>query len=228
MSNKKKILNLALHEVLRGAKGDWQISPRKLSAIINWCQKNVDDFFLYFDDGKRIDLPQDILAKIGPFSKIAVVTDAVGTEGHLSWDNLGDLSRLGFTIVSHGATHAALCKYGKEETEILSLLPGGKYESADRGKKNVLSENQVKYQIVESAKTLALHGFHVNEFVFPYGLYSPQVIRILDDSKIYKYYATCDPGIYTGGKLIPRVLIYGNKTVREEVLCLTKYIKELK
>lgn len=216
-------LNLAFHDIVGNASGEWQIRPEYFIKMFDWCQKNVNDFCIYFDDGKRIELSSKELAFIGPCCNLAVVVETIGLNGYFGWPDLTLLVKLGFKISSHGYSHSSLCKYDDANQKILVNPKGGKYQSAPRGKV-LLSEKEVEFQLIESKKMFEKHGFEVKEFVFPYGLYSSQTIGILDKLDVYEYYTTCEPGFYSGGKMIPRFLVYGNKTVRDNLLCLTKII----
>lgn len=218
-------LNLVFHQVKNNPLGEWEVSSTFFEQLYEWCKKQTFDFHFYFDDGKCLDLPNGILRGIARNSTIAIETGNVGKQGYLTWLRLQDLRKMGFSFASHTVSHSALCIYDKSGTKILPMPSGGEYAVSLRGKGQVLSENQVKYQLVESKKKLIETGFSVDEIVFPYGLYSPRIISMLDELGIYSYYVTCDEGIYKGGKMVSRFLVYGDRTLEEHILCLTKHIE---
>lgn len=218
-------LNLVFHGVNPKVSGEWQVTLEHFNCIFNWCLKNIVSFCIYFDDGIKLAFKEAELVKIAPYSNLAIVTGDVGTKDHYSWSELCHLSKLGFSISSHGVSHSSLCRYDDSDRLIMKNPAGGEYISSPRGKQ-LLNEKQIEYQLVESKKELHKHGFEVSQFVFPYGLYSKQTIEILDNLGIYSHYVTCDPMLYTGGKIIPRLLVYGNRSADENILCLTKLIEE--
>lgn len=220
-------LNLAFHKIKNNPSGKWEISPAFFEKIYDWCVNQTYDFHIYFDDGKNLDLPANILKKIAHKSTLAVETGNVGKTNYLTWQELQNLVKIGFSLASHTVSHPALCVYDKSNTNIISTPLGGEYTSSPRGRGQVLSEYQVRYQLIESKKKLTEKGFNVEELVFPYGLYSASIIGILDKLNIYKYYTTCDEEVYQGGKIIPRFLIYGDKTPEENISCLIKNIEKL-
>ncbi|MBU1088662.1 polysaccharide deacetylase family protein [Patescibacteria group bacterium] len=215
-------LNLAFHKICKNPQGDWQVNPKYFWKIFDWCNHNYTNFRIYFDDGDKLDELSDKHGIIAKYCTLAIVTDNIGKKGYYSWDELKQMKQKGFTISSHSVSHSSMCWFDNNGI-LLANPPMGKYDNCPRGKQ-LLSENQIKYQLVESKKILNNHGFDTNEFVFPYGLYSDQTIEILDNLGIYKYYTTCNEKLYDGGKLVPRILIYGTKSPTETIKCLTNLI----
>jgi hypothetical protein len=221
--NKNK-LNIVFHKITKCPKGDWEVTPSYFFKIFNWCKKNYSDFSVYFDDGEKMDFSVQEMATIAPFSILSVVTNLVGKTNHYGWKDLSVLVKKGFKVASHGASHVSLAKYDNSDKYIMKCPKGGTYEDHIQGK-YLLSEQQIRYQLAESWVSLFNHGFKVDEFVFPYGLYSKQVLKVAEKIGRYNYYATCDDGVYTGGKIIPRFLIYGAKTAEDNIKCLSKIIQ---
>ncbi len=217
-------LNIVFHRICHNPTNKWEMTPDLFLKIYRWCLDKYPNFRAYFDDGNSMLDLGDHLDFIATRSTLAIATDILGNDTHISWNELSYLYELGFTIASHGTSHASLCVYDPVDNQILPNPAGGKYISALRGKR-LLSERQVEYQLIESKKALLNHGVNVNEFVFPYGLYSNQTLKILDELKIYDFYSTCDERLYNSGKIIPRVLICGDKTFQETIKCLIKVIE---
>ena len=66
---------------------------------------------LTFDDGSRDHLKAAaLIEKYGWRGCFNIVTDKVGDERHLTWDEIRDLKRRGHEIASHTATHPNLAK----------------------------------------------------------------------------------------------------------------------
>lgn len=215
-------LNLVFHKICNNPQGDWQVGPEYFWKIFNWCRSNYPNFHIYFDDGFRINELSSANNQIAKYSTLAIATDNVGKKGYFSWNDLKKMSQAGFTIASHSVSHPSMCFLDKNNILIVNP-PKGEYINSPKGKQ-CLSENQIRYQAVESQKILAKNRFNTGEFVFPYGLYSNQTIKLLDDLGLYGYYSTCDEKLYGNGKLVPRILIYGTKSPQETIKCLIKLI----
>lgn len=75
--------------------GDYEIGP--------------DYYIVTFDDGytSNLTMAQPLLREMGVPAVVFVITDSVGIQGHMSWDELRELQEGGvFTIYSHTHTHA--------------------------------------------------------------------------------------------------------------------------
>lgn len=217
-------LNIVFHKIMANPTGDWEVSPILFRDIFKWCQQNCEDFQIYFDDGYGLEIISNFYSEIAPLTALAIVTDDIGKNGFFSWEDLSKLSKIGFNIASHSVSHPSMAIFDQNNIELINPS-GGRYSNVPRGKQ-LLAINQVKFQIVESKKALVEKGFRVREFVFPYGLYSQQTIDLLNDLGLYDFYATCDEGLDEGNKIILRNLIYGTKSLEENIRCLTKIIEK--
>jgi len=215
-------LNLAFHKICWQRQDEWEITPKKFWQIIKYCQDNHINFMVYFDDGDELNDIEDKLKAIKEKVILAITIDKVGKKGYLSWKEIERMYRNGYKIASHGVNHTSLCWFD-ENGQILENPKGGIYERSKRGKK-LLSENQVRYQLIESYKAFQNHGVLIDEFVFPYGLYSKQTVEIIRKAKLYKRCVTCDMGIDVGKFLVPRLLINNNTDNIKNIKCLTKNI----
>lgn len=220
-------LNIVFHKITQYPTNNWEVTPEYFWEIFNWCKKNYPNFHIYFDDGYRLTNLQARLKEISQLSTLAIITDEVGKRNCLTWKDIGVVKKLGFKLASHSVSHPSLYTYNGSNKTILKNPFGGEYQLTTRGKK-LISENEIKFQLIESKRELFNRGFEIDEFVFPYGLYSDQTILLLDELDIYKYYTTCDEQLYNGGKLIPRVLIEGKRSIKETILCLTNIIDKSK
>lgn len=120
---------------------------------VSFC---VDDAFRsFYDVGmpiiRRYDVPVTLF----------VNTDAVGTSGYLSWDELKELAEEGVEIGNHTANHAYLVELQPEET----------YQQWQKRIRDDIEKAQQQFN-----KHL---GFKPTLFAYPYGEYSTGVIEII-------------------------------------------------
>lgn len=213
-------LNLAFHKICHQPQNEWEVKPLDFRKIVNWCTVNYPNFHIYFDDGDTLDCLEQYLFEIRNKVTFAIVIDKIGKAGFFGWKKLEKMKSQGFHIASHGVNHTSLCwfdNFGNKSTNPKK----GDYTNSQRGK-TLLSVNQVRYQIIESFNAFSNHRIHTNEFVFPYGLYSDQTIKILDQIEIYKKYVTCDPSLDFGKKIVPRLLINNQEDNIGKIRCLIK------
>jgi len=104
-----------------------------------------------FDDGNTTDYT--VMKPIFDKNKVpaccAVVTNEIGE--NLTWEQLEEMEKDGWEIMSHSKTHPKL-----------SQLP----------------EEEIINELVDSRVTLIAKGFNVENFVYPSHLYNPTVKRI--------------------------------------------------
>ena len=122
---------------------------------VSFC---VDDAFRSFYD---VGMP--IIRRYGYPVTLFVNTDAVGTSGYLSWDELKELATEGVEIGNHTANHAYL----------VELQPG---ETYPQWKKRIRDDIEKAQQQFE--KHL---GFRPTLFAYPYGEYSTGVVEIIKE-----------------------------------------------
>ncbi len=142
---------LSLGEVARRLAAEEPL-PDKGAAI---C---IDDAFSSF---AAVAMP--ILREYGFPVTLFVNTDAVGTRGYLSWDELRQLSDEGVEIGNHTATH-----------DYLVDLQAG--ESLSRWKQ------RVEQDIAKAENLYAEQLGQVPQiFAYPYGEYNPELMQILQE-----------------------------------------------
>jgi 3',5'-cyclic AMP phosphodiesterase CpdA len=101
---------------------------------------------------------------------LALVTSAIDSPGHLSTLQVTELAKVkGVELLSHGVTHVPL--------------------AGEPGR----SRREVGFQLSESRKALAELGIDAREFVYPYGIYSPEVVEMTGE--VYRGAYTCDQGV---------------------------------
>lgn len=215
-------LNLVFHDIVSDDEeitDDFTITIQSLKSIleeINEEEPNIE-IHAYFDDGydSFLNLVHPLKIINPQNTTLAIITDDIGKKGKLDWKDLTTLKEQGVNIASHGVSHAALAVY--KNNVLQNTPPGGEYRNAPRGRKIILSEQEVLFQLDESKKILESRLGDVCKFVLPYGLYNEQTIKINDQNKIYDHLSTCDPLLDTGSNLRPRYLITNKKTIPEIV-----------
>jgi len=193
------ILNLVFHDVrpdTETLKRKIDVSESyfvelitKLKELLSNEKVNFDELHLHFDDGYDSFLtrilphikefpPQDVL--------LAIYPETIGKKGYITKENLKEISANGYEIASHGYSHVSFAVENKK------TLPGGTYQNKPFGRDEVLSEQEIIYQLSESKKTLEdWLNKKINKIVIPFGTVNESVIELTK-----KYYNT----IYTGEK----------------------------
>lgn len=212
-----KKLNICLHNIVledSATETVYDLAISQLETLIRTLKRLKDAGYLssyeiFFDDGyesfrkiaERLDFGVE-----NRFIHIAVITEQIGSKGKLNHTDLSWLDSEGFSIDSHGVSHAALATFSDG---VLQNTPkGGEYRNMPYGKTNPLSEQEVLYQLKVSSKKLesTLLTQPVN-FVLPYGLYNRSTIMIAASSTHYQRIFTCDAAFDGGQYLAPRLLI---------------------
>jgi peptidoglycan/xylan/chitin deacetylase (PgdA/CDA1 family) len=126
-----------LPTAVRGLQGKREI-PRR-SVVIT------------FDDGHRsfLDMGVRALTDFGFQATMFVITNRVGRDGYLSWNQIRELSDLGMAFEPHGTDHA-----------ILTRIPLDAMRQEIEDSKRVLEE-----QLGRPARCFAYRGGHFNEQV---------------------------------------------------------------
>jgi len=209
-------VNIVFHRVLEN--GEHPRSPYDLSR--NFILSLVDKILpllsekefrlrLFFDDGhlSHSEISQELKRNYGLDVVLGIVTDDVGGSGYLASEQLVSLFQSGISIASHGVSHAALGRY--ENGKVKDSPAGGMYHLMPRGKENILTENEIVYQTVESRKFFEKLGIPVSEFVYPYGIYNDQTKNIVSKAGYVRAYS-CDFNIEnekSDALSIPRLVI---------------------
>lgn len=152
---------------------------------------------VFLDDGysNQFEFAHALQERFGLFAVIGIATDDVGTEGYLTWNQVEALSAEGQRIASHGVSHAALGKYDNDT--VMETLTGGMYRNMPKGRTALLSEAEVRYQVVESHRRLQQHGVEAGDFIYPYGVYNRTIRDIVQSSRLYTAAHTCDIALET-------------------------------
>ena len=217
-------LNLVFHDIVFNSSnelskysmsvGDYK---RILETTLDYCERS-DSIFknvkVYFDDGYISTLEILSMSDLVDYCEhvVAIPTGWIGKGGFLKRTNVLDIANKGIKIVSHGVTHSALAIF--KGCRIVSTPScNGKYQPGSGGKKEILSENQVKYELIESRKFLESLSINSDEFVLPYGLYNKDTIKINLCMHAYKYLCTCDIALDNGSIMKPRVIVFSGQTI---------------
>jgi peptidoglycan/xylan/chitin deacetylase (PgdA/CDA1 family) len=87
-----------------------------LSDAVNNSVQNDFSVVLTFDDGYESDYKTvvPLLKQFGYTAAFFPIIEKTGSEGRLSWENIGEMAAQGFTIGSHGYSHCDLSDVGVE------------------------------------------------------------------------------------------------------------------
>ena len=112
-----------------------------------------------FDDGRlsQYNYAKPILDKYNFKATFYIICNSVGKENRMTWDNIQSLAEEGHEIGSHSMNHL---RFGN------------------------LSDNEIKYEIIESKKCLENKGFNVTSFSFPFndGDNNTTILKIIADN----------------------------------------------
>ncbi|WP_280404758.1 hypothetical protein [Nocardia brasiliensis] len=207
--------NLVFHDIAAGSTDDlWS----RFDCTADNLHRIVDRFVetglasrtrLYFDDNHRsfYDLVLDI--DLSRFAEVvaAVPVTSIGIPEKGTTEDLARARHMGARIAAHGHSHVRLADYAADGTRLPTPLRG---PYATPGWRKPLSENEVLYQLVESAERIDL--FDTGEFVLPYGCYNETTLAINDRLRLFDFLATTDFELDTGQQLRPRLLVMSSDT----------------
>ena len=229
-------LNIALHKIVAESEplqSRYDVTEKfafELVKNLSVATKNYSaDFEVFFDDGywSQVNFAIHLKRKLGTVVSIAVISENIGKEGYLSCEDITVLRGGGIKFCSHGASHAALGVY--ENDIVLRTEKGGQYRNMPRGHAFVLKEEEIRYQLKESKKQLAETDIETERFVYPYGIYSSDITRILKEEGLYSKAYTCDEGLEglkTPPLAIPRLLVDNTLSVSDWVRKATSTLKQ--
>ena len=124
---------------------------------------------LTFDDGYKdnIDNALPILKKYGFKATVYVITDSIGQDRYMNWDDLKNLKNNGWAIGSHTQTHPDLTQ---------------------------INIDNVKDQLERSKQTLEKKlKIKINDFCYPSGKYNDNIINEVKNTG-YNDAVTTKPG----------------------------------
>lgn len=115
---------------------------------------------LTFDDGKLTDYENalPILEKYNAKATFFIITDRVGGDGYMTWNQIEELKTKGHEIAAHTRTHAHLDTGGLTYDEIVEEI---------NGSKKILEEN----------------GYITETFAYPFGEWNEEVIGVVKESE---------------------------------------------
>jgi len=152
---------------------------------------------------------------------IPLITQLIGMDGYISYKEIEALRQEeNIILCSHGFSHAALGVY--ENDTVLPTLKGGLYRNMPIGHDLVLAEQEIQFQLRESWRQLSDLGIQTDVFVYPYGIYSEDILSIVKQAGVYTKAYTCDDGLEqvgVGSLAIPRLLI-------DNTLSISKWVKK--
>jgi peptidoglycan/xylan/chitin deacetylase (PgdA/CDA1 family) len=218
------ILNLVFHDV----RPDGERLTRKIDISESFFQQLVkkseelaqssdtlfDEVHYHFDDGY-----DSFLTRIEPHLEgieknrvlLAIYPETIGKKGYLSIDEVKSLEQKGYRVASHGYSHVALAIEGQETRQ------GGEYRNRPFGRSEVLSSEEVRFQLEESKNILEeWFGHAVTEFVTPFGNDNTHVRDMV--KKYYDVIYVSERGLDTGeGVFRPRIDVINRRSFEETI-----------
>lgn len=191
---------------------------KEVETLLLKNKGSFSDFRIYFDDGddsfERIVFPA--MTKFQKSrTRLSIVTDWLEKEKYLHAKSLHKFIKEGVIISSHTASHAALAVYREGKLQATTL--DGIYQNSPWGQGDVLSENEILFQLVESKNKLRDNNILTDELVLPHGLYNDTVLRLNYQYGLYKYISTCDEYLDDGEYLRPRFLVDNERSVKDTI-----------
>lgn len=213
----EKTVNICLHNIVENSsliKSIYDLTFNQLKTLTDdlIALKNnnyISDYNIFFDDGYRSFIEVSRKINFGVSNNqihLAIITGQIGTAGKLNNNDLKEINRQGFSIESHSVSHASLALY--LDGVLIDTPKNGLYRNMPYGKKYVLSEQEVLYQLKKSAEDL-INSLNLEQisFVLPYGLYNQTTVDIATKNTSYKRLYTCDVAFDKGQYLAPRLIV---------------------
>jgi len=213
---RSKRLNICLHDIVETAqdvRSVYDLTKAQLKELLDLLQvmrsqKVIDSYEIFFDDGYQSVWGVVRDGGFGIENKdihLAIITDHIDEPGKLTSGQIVRLAERGFSIDSHGVSHAALAIF--IEDALQSSPRSGSYKNSPYGKSRVLSVQQIQYQLIESSRSIAsITGCEPCSFVLPYGLYNEHVVYSIANTRYRRVYS-CDAAFDSGQMLAPRLLV---------------------
>lgn len=229
-------LNIVLHKIVQNKqelKNRYDVTEEFAYDLVKQLQSitsgNLFDLGVFLDDGYAsqfafvLRLVHDYNIQIF----IPVISQTIGSDGYMSRKEIDILKQESNIIFcSHGVSHVALGKY--ENDIVLSTPKGGIYRNMPIGQLSTLTEQEISYQLKESSKQLSSFGIQTDTFVYPYGIYSVDILDVVKQSGVYVKAYTCDDGLElldVDSLAIPRLLVDNTLSISEWTMKARKILK---
>lgn len=212
----QKKLNVCLHNIVATANDIETIYDLteaqllKLAGLLKSLRKQeiITSYEIFFDDGHESAKRAIRCVDFGinrKYIHFAVITDLINQPNRLTDQDIKVLKEEGYCVESHGTSHAALAIFTDDKLQ--PSPPNGEYRNSDIGKGKILSSEEIKYQLIESYKSLtSITGQPTVSFVLPYGLYNEHVIYLSASTKYHRIYS-CDSAFDDGQFLASRLIV---------------------
>lgn len=211
------IVNIVFHKILL-ARADvderFSVERPAFDTIVDWLRTTGLAAYtrIYFDDNHESSHHTVASSDLTGLAEIVIAVPAA-TIGHPETGDLAALHRSqssGVRIAAHGYEHVRLASYDSGGA-LLTTPAGGPYAPASPTTTAApLTENQVLYQLVQSAEALA--AFAPSEFVLPYGCFNATTVALNERFGLFAHLATADFDLDVGQELRPRLLIEAGTT----------------
>lgn len=221
-------LNIVLHKIVgseQEIKSHYDTTADFSYDLVRQLQSVVKRFEvelgIFLDDGYQSQFPFALRLAHEYDNQIFIplITQFIGTDGYISHKEIEVLKQeKNISLCSHGVSHAALGVY--ENDTVLPTPKGGLYRNMPMGHASILTEQEIQFQLQESYKHLSKLGIQTDTFVYPYGIYSEDILNIIREVGIYTKTYTCDDSLERVGVrplAIPRLLIDNTLSISEWV-----------
>jgi len=229
-------LNIVLHKIVQNKqelKNCYDVTEEFAYDLVKQFQSitsdKLVDLGIFLDDGYStqfafaLRLAHDYNIQIF----IPIISQTIGLDGYISGREIDILKQESNVILcSHGVSHAALGKY--ENNAVLPTPKGGVYRNMPIGQLSALTDQEILYQLKESSRQLSSFGIQTDTFVYPYGIYSVDILDVVRQSRVYAKAYTCDDGLEqlgVGSLAIPRLLVDNTLSISEWTIKAKKILK---
>lgn len=146
-------------------KSHIEAAKRSGFDIVDEINSEKGQIQVCFDDGwLGIYDKREEITRMGIHPTVFIAVDLIGTEGHLTLDQIIEMKQIGFIFEGHTWTHG--------------VLPG-------------LSKEQLQKEIISSKKKLSeMIQSEINAICFPCGKYSDEVVALSRQAGYTKLYSS--------------------------------------
>ncbi len=218
------ILNLVFHDVRPNnepltrkidiSEKFFAMLVEKSEELARSSETIFDEVHYHFDDGydSFITRIQPHLKNIDPRKiLLAIYPETIGKPGYLTEKQVVDLAQQGYRIASHGYSHVALATDGSE------TIVGGTYRNRPFGRTEVLSSEEVRFQLKKSQEILGdWLGLPVKDLVIPFGNENATIRDMVQ--KYYEVIYVSERGLDDGRSVFrPRIDIIHRRSFDETI-----------